>query len=407
MCQQQKYNYLYTERTHLMCPDMHFGILAKLEKPFQEQKLSRSIDALQYAHPFLQSVIGAEICTEKLYYQQKEALQIPVTVMGAKEEPWWSEAFAQISRRGWDVRREALLKVYVCPGEEEFDILMIAHHLLCDGRGLLQLMKEFAECYVRGICPNRVEERLIQSMDDLPAGSGLPFFSRLIVTDANKRWAKERGRVSYDTYAAFERAYGENHPVSRSIRKVEKTEFVSIHKKCSEQGVSVNDYLIAQMMLEEEVGKVVIAADIRDQLSCYRNGAMGNYATAFSVRVRKKQQDLWALAAQVRDEVKRIRKQPQKEMLVLSCFAQMDPELLEAAAIAALGTFQSKAARFVGDQMFGYGSQDGYSITNLGKLESDVIESAAFIPPASPANRKTQGVLTVNGKMNICVSSRL
>lgn len=57
--------------------------------------------------------------------------------------------------------------------------------------------------------------------------------------------------------------------------------------------------------------------------------------------------------------------------------------------------------------MFGYGSQDGYSITNLGKIQSDIISEAVFIPPASPANKKIWGVLTVNGCMKICVSVNL
>ena len=55
--------------------------------------------------------------------------------------------------------------------------------------------------------------------------------------------------------------------------------------------------------------------------------------------------------------------------------------------------------------MFGYGSQNGYSITNLGKIESNIIAEGVFIPPASPANKKTWGVLTVNSHMKICVSN--
>ncbi len=52
------------------------------------------------------------------------------------------------------------------------------------------------------------------------------------------------------------------------------------------------------------------------------------------------------------------------------------------------------------------GSPSGYSITNLGKIESSSIENAVFIPPASPAVKKTEGVLTVNGRMNICTGER-
>ncbi|MCI5874363.1 MAG: hypothetical protein PUJ55_16640 [Clostridiales bacterium] len=93
-------------------------------------------------------------------------------------------------------------------------------------------------------------------------------------------------------------------------------------------------------------------------------------------------------------------------MTVLVCYAQMNPGLLDAAAISALGGFQSKAGTFVGGGMFGFGLGGGHSITNLGKLENNTIDSAIFIPPASTAIKKILGVLTVNGQMVICSSER-
>ena len=79
--------------------------------------------------------------------------------------------------------------------------------------------------------------------------------------------------------------------------------------------------------------------------------------------------------------------------------------LCTAVAIASLGKYDSRAGKFAGDKMFGYASRNGHSITNLGKLESDSIAEGFFIPPASPAARKTWGVLTVNGKMKIVESA--
>lgn len=55
---------------------------------------------------------------------------------------------------------------------------------------------------------------------------------------------------------------------------------------------------------------------------------------------------------------------------------------------------------------FGGESPTGYSITNLGKIESRSIANAMFIPPVSPAIKKIKGILTVNERMNICVSQR-
>ena len=156
------------------------------------------------------------------------------------------------------------------------------------------------------------------------------------------------------------------------------------------------------MMIEESTDKVVIASDIRDKIKSYKKGALGNYATAFGVVVRKRSSEIMELAKAVGHEVRSIISKPDREMLVLSCYFNMDPELLDAIAISTLGSFESKAGRFVGSKMFGYEKCDGHCITNLGKVESNVISEAVFIPPASPANSKAWGVLTINKKMRIC-----
>ena len=60
-------NYVYTERAHFMCPNMHFGIMAKVRSNYDEEQLLQSIDILQKAHPFLQSVIAVETDTGRIY----------------------------------------------------------------------------------------------------------------------------------------------------------------------------------------------------------------------------------------------------------------------------------------------------------------------------------------------------
>lgn len=393
-------NYVYTERAHLMCPNMHFGIMAQIKKEYEIEQVRQSADVLQKAHPFLQSLLADEADTGRLYYQLQDNLSIPVTEKA--DVNLWQQDYDEISGRGWNVKKECLLKMLIYPGEKEFQILFIAHHLLCDGRGLLQLAEEFAEHYVKGIIPQFAEERLIQSLQDMPEGSDLPVVSKLIINSANKKWKKEQHRVPYEKYTEFEKAYIRKNKVKREIKTVCAEETEKIQALCRQQGISVNDCLIAQMMLEEHTDKVVIAADIRSRLKCYRQGAMGNYATAFSVAVKKKEENIISLAKKAAAQVLNIRRHPRKEMLVLACYIHMQPELTDAVAISTLGDFESKAGAFVGNNMFGFGAQKGYSITNLGKIQSDVIAYAAFIPPASPANKKTLGVLTVNGNMKIC-----
>ena len=392
--------YLYTERAHYMCPNMHFGIMAEIGTEFDADGIFRSIDVLRSAHPLMRSLIAEEQGSSGIYYEEHPELEIPVTLREADED--WQTDYDSVSSAGWNVQKEALLKVFAYPSGSGTRVLFITHHLLCDGRGLLQLVKEFADHYSNGAIPRSVDEKLMESLDDLPGGSDLRFISRMLIKDSNAKWRKEGHKVSYDEYLRFERDHDSKQVIKREIKNVDGEELDALLGLCRENGVSLNDYLIARMMTDEGTDKVIIASDIRNKIRNYKNGALGNYATAFGVVVKKRSPEIMELARAVDHEVRSIMSKPDREMLVLSCYFNMDPELLDAVAISTLGSFDSKAGRFVGSRMFGFEKRDGHCITNLGRAESSVIREGVFIPPASPANRKAWGVLTINDKMRIC-----
>ena len=392
--------YLYTERAHYMCPNMHFGIMADIEAVFDSNRIIESIGILKSAHPLMRSLISEEQGSTKVYYEEHQELEIPVTIKDSDDN--WHTDYEAVSLAGWNVQKEALLKVFAYPSESGTRVLFIAHHLLCDGRGLLQLVQEFANYYANGDKPNPATEKLMESLDDLPDGSDLGFISKVLIKDCNKKWRKEEHKVSYDEYLKFEQDYDSKQNIKREIKAVDGEELDTLLGLCRENGVSLNDYLIARMMIDEGTDKVVIASDIRNKIKNYNKGALGNYATAFGVVVKKRSSEIMELAKAVNHEVRSIISKPDKEMLVLSCYFNMNPELLDAVTISTLGNFESKAGRFVGSKMFGYEKRDGYCITNLGGVENDIIREGVFIPPASPANRKAWGVLTINRKMRIC-----
>ena len=340
--------YLYTERAHYMCPNMHFGIMAEIGTEFDADGIFRSIDVLRSAHPLMRSLIAEEQGSSGIYYEEHPELEIPVTLREADED--------------W---------------QTDYD-------------------------YSNGAIPRSVDEKLMESLDDLPGGSDLRFISRILIKDSNAKWRKEGHKVSYDEYLRFERDHDSKQVIKREIKNIDGEELDALLGLCRENGVSLNDYLIARMMTDEGTDKVVIASDIRNKIRNYKNGALGNYATAFGVVVKKRSSEIMELARSVDHEVRSIMSKPDREMLVLSCYFNMDPELLDAVAISTLGSFDSKAGRFVGSRMFGFEKRDGHCITNLGRAESSVIREGVFIPPASPANRKAWGVLTINDKMRIC-----
>lgn len=402
--------YIFTERAHLMCPNMYFGIVESVNRPFDTNALKEAFQKISDMHPFLTALLGYEKGSNRYFYDVTDCSKIDFFIKDAEiasldEQPVFDE-YEKLTAKDWDLFHEGMLKVVCWKMHDKTCLLFVFHHLLADGRAALGLAAEFAQLYVDGKERKPVLEQLISSITDLPSGSNLPFVSRMLIRKCNKNWIKENTMVTYDEYHKFAERFLKNDNVLHTVNRYDKTSMTKLVSACRENGVSVNDYLLAKMFLEEHTKKIIIAQDIREKLGCYREGALGNYSTAFSIVHKVKSDDVFLEAKRVRETVLKTANNVQAAMTVLSCYAEMNPGLLDAAAISALGGFQSKAGAFVGGSMFGFQSGSGHSITNLGKMESDSIDSAMFIPPASPAIKKTLGVLTVNGQMVICSSER-
>lgn len=395
--------YIITERAHFMCPNMHFGMLVEIPAKYSARKTKETLDKMAEAHPLLKSRIKFEENSQKLYYDVKESSQILFVEKENYNTVW--DDYKAISEYEWNPFENGLLKVYSYTDQAQMTLLFIVHHLLGDGRCLLEIVKEFSDYYVQALQPSYVEECLIRSLEDLPKKSDLVGVSKFLIKQSNRQWLKEENSVTYEKYAMFAERFGKSHPVYYKEYPVSAEKYAGMMQMCRENGITINDLLMADMYIKSGVQKIIIAVDIRNKLSCYQKGAYGNYATAMGIVSKTRTTDLVKKAKEVHKLVKNSMCNNRKLMLVLSCYLKIEPTLLDAAAISALDGHKSKAGSFVGGKMFGLSNPGSYSITNLGKIESPNIVSAMFIPPASPAAKLTLGVVTVNNKMRMCTSS--
>lgn len=399
---------IFTERAHLMCPNMNFGIIISIDAPFDKDLILKSAEMVSDAHPFLKSLLGQD--DDGFYYKITDESQVQliikdIEISGVDDKILLGE-YENLIKSEWNLRSEGMLKILSLRNKSKTILLFVFHHLLTDGRGAFMLAEEFAAAYKNGIKPEFVEESLISSKGDMPKNSTLPFVSKLLVKRANSQWKKENHTLSYDEYLKTANEFLRSDKVERSIQIQDADIYKEMTELCHEHYVSVNDYLMAKMYVEDKTDKIIIAYDLREKLSCYRSGAMGNYSTAFSIVYKDKCDDIWKVAKDVRALVKKASSNPKDLYLVLQCYAELNGDLLDATFVSSKCGYESKAANFIGTMFFGFGESKGHSITNLGKFDSDNIKDAVFLPPASPATRKTMGVVSVNGRMFTSLSVR-
>ncbi|MBR6322804.1 MAG: hypothetical protein IKR59_08040, partial [Lachnospiraceae bacterium] len=224
--------YIFTERAHLMCPHMHFGIALAVNQPYDEAKIRKAAEDLSAAHPFLSAFLGFEPGTNAYYYDVTDGskteilfMQQEISGIGAPEV---MEEYQKLTCRDWNLFEEGMLKIAAWKAAEKTCFLMVFHHLLADGRGALRLSEELADDYAFGIVPKAVPEKLISSADDFPKDSRLPFISRLLVKKANKDWKKENRTLSYGEYHAFADDFLRKDPVKYSLDTLSSDELEGV-----------------------------------------------------------------------------------------------------------------------------------------------------------------------------------
>lgn len=157
--------YLFTERAHMMCPNMCFGIVMCINKELDESRIEDTVKCLSSAHPFLRALISHEENENRFFYDVKEESQAEVSIhpdnISDVDSHEIMTEYDRITSRDFDLFHEGILKISVWPSGTKTIVLMILHHLLADGRGALELSKEFADCYVLGRQPVHADEKLI------------------------------------------------------------------------------------------------------------------------------------------------------------------------------------------------------------------------------------------------------
>ena len=402
--------YLFTERAHLMCPNMGFGIALTVKHPYDETGIKETIEILSGAHPFLNSLLGYEKDKNAYYYDITDSSKVELNLTGMEisgiEAPEIISEYDRIMSRDFDLFNEGMLKVSAWKSGNETVFLLALHHLLADGRGALMLSRQLASCYAEGIKPEPADVTLIRSKEDLPANSEMPFSSRFFTERANKNWKKENRILTYEEYHKLADEFLKTDRVKHNLSETGPAELALLMDQCKNHGVTINDFLMAKLLTEEGATSAVVASDLRDKLTCVNKGSLGNFATAFSVSIKNKSDDIWEVSKELHKRILKKINTPSELCLVLQCYAMLEPGLLDASFVSAKGLYDSKAGEFVGKYYFHYDKPHGYSVTNLGKATCDSIGSAYFIPPASPAGIKILGVLTMNGRMRICSGER-
>ncbi len=392
---------LLLERTFLFDPNVYMTIVVTIEGDVSEEEIREAVKKTYMQNQTTMSKIVLD--DEGRIYQEK------MSESGCKvfvDDRDWLEIMHENERKPFRINEGELVRTFIIPRGKEKDIYLMAHHVACDGGGLLIL----AEDILANLQGKEVEYKptKVMTKKGVIRKGNLSFVEKLALKGLNKKWAKEKRSFGWDVYYKVHEEFWKDRETEIIFNEIEGSELDSLKEECKKYGVTINSYLVVKLMQKHpEYKKLGIPVSVRGEeksISCLITSTpiYSQYDTSKTF-----EENLSIISQTLKKELtceSSVYRIPQ-------FVAVTDPTLLEAGYIQNVIGYDSKNVDSMGRVLGLYGAERyELGVTNLKEINlgSDYDRfKVTNVIPVAPLIATTETVFTIstyNGKMLIAES---
>lgn len=387
-------NEIVTERPNLYEPNVYITVCFEIAGKVSPHKLSAAVKQAFEANEATMSKI---VLQDGLAYYKKMSVSNCKTEI-EKENKNWIEIVYQNEKNPFAIDKGELVRVFIIPSEDKTQIIIMAHHLVGDGKSIIYFIKDIMNA-LSGIPLTYKPLTLLER--NLPQ-KGLPVIAKLYAHYCNHKW--DNRFWGWQDYYDMHNKYWETVSSDIQYKTLSAEETQKIIESAKQIRCSVNSYIVTMFLQKyPKLCKVGIPVSIRQD----KNEAMSNLTSGIYINYKYDTQKTFAEnAVQVHERI--TRKLKRYKVFVLQFLSRLPMTLIDAVL---LNTYNSCCERLAEKtaKIFGYNQKTkiDLGISNLTVLDIPVsygkykIENIIFVPPAVSYSNNIIGVLTVNGRMTI------
>ena len=309
-------NEIVTERSNLFEPNVYITVCAEIEGKVCPHKLSAAVKQAFEANEATMSKIVLE--HGFAYYEKMSVSNCKIEIKNEKEN--WIELVNQNEKIPFVIDKGELVRAFIIPSEDKTQIIIMAHHLVGDGKSILYFVKDIMNA-LSDIPLNYKPLTLLER--NLPQ-KGVFVIAKLYANYCKHKWNNRF--FTWQDYYNLHKKYWKI--VSSDIRcetlSAEDTQRIKDDAK--QIGCSVNSYIVTMFLQKySSLCKVGIPVSVRQE----QNEAMSNLTSAIWINYKYDMQKTFAQnAMQVHKRITRRLKH--HRTFVLQFLAQMPVTLLDA-----------------------------------------------------------------------------
>jgi NRPS condensation-like uncharacterized protein len=151
-----------------------------------------------------------------------------------------------------------------------------------------------------------------------------------------------------------------------------------------------------------------VAVNTRNELETEPYHCMGNYVTGISANVNIPDGSFISNAKNIAAILRKQLSNPKARHLIVNFLGEFDTDLVESIMFASYGNYHLPVSKKIGELIREGLDKKGLGISNLGRHEFNNYNTLQlldmqFIGPAFPANLVSVSIITVNGRLTICL----
>jgi len=406
------------EHFTLRFPNGNVVMVARIEGPVSEARLKPAVAKLRRRHPLL-GVRVARDQDQATWFTPEGVPEIPVRVVPRTAPDAWVRAAIEAHREPFPCQTGPLIRFTLLTSGEVSDLIVVAHHAICDGLSLAYLIRD---CLRHLSDPDREVEPLPVpppvDPSTIPVSISGNLVSRIGARLVNRSWRRKGITFDERDYADLHRAFWGQHRGHMLAWALTEAQTSALVARCREERVTVNTALVTAFVAAQKehqgthdhLKNVVVSVDYRDRLTQPVGEAFAFYASSVMPRLEV------ALGTPFWHTTRTFHAQIQGLLTDETVFASQrlsafHPSLLDGLVFAKYGKLDDRLANRLVEKMGINNVVAGLLITNLGRLDLPVdygpLHLAAMYGPYvySDTMEKYLGVMTVGGRMHFTLCS--
>lgn len=397
--------YIKTERSELFEPNVLISYIAELTGDIVESELYEAIRKAWQAN---------ESCYLKVVINEDgSAGYLPVTechntFQEEEADADIAEVIRREEKRIFRIDEGEMMRVFYFPkGRKNSRLLILAHHLIGDGKSILFFLQDVLNC----LSGQQLSYKEMVEVDvaALPAKSRLRPHVQWYCNYVNRKWEKATRIFYFEDYQHLHSTYWKDRESEILIEDFTTQEVTTLLEVAHEHEITLST-LISILLLKNcnvQGGRIQtgFAVDTRAE----DDECMSNQVAGISVDMPyHKKRNVWENAAAFQKLMTRSLTSPAHHYFIYQFIPAVIPSLFDSVLFSRFGLHDSALCRSFCETM-GYAehTERTLGITNINRLPikdhygAYGIKSCIFIPPAVTYSKRIIGIITDAEGMHI------